>query len=419
MKANDLVKLHRRVIKALQTKSRVNALWLKQLKEALLYEDIQLNLEFNNKNKVWRPKFSGCRFLNHAKIDYYWYCHFRPLAYMFVFYSLCLASFLVIWSECTFFIQDYSISIFAKLVDWFDELNAYLFVELLNTFIVSYLALCTYYTLFSIKFFNIFYIAPNQLTDANSLLFLGIMLCRLTASISLNVLGMIHMDFHIFDHTSNSRRLHETQFTKLMGHLDILEPLRARFYMYFPCLIMLITISTYKKLGTKCINYIGFFQFLETSESGSRDNFTNDIIAMGKALVQMEKSKISEDPGILSRGEHTRANSHNHSNSNDHTSINMKSPGLGSSSSTSFWSKSNTKQYQRLDQTESNSLLDKNGNNNLAYHNHNEGLSSPSTSYKNIGRQNSKNSRGSSRTTSPVGNLGRGISSGTRLFDDI
>merc|ERR1712168_1155236 len=108
---------------------------------------------------------------------------------------------------------------------------------------------------------------------------------------------MIHMDHHIYEIKHHK----ETQFTQLMGHLDILEPLKAKFYMYFPVLILLITISTYKKLGTKCINYIGFFQFLESSEAGEKENFTKDIISMGKALVKMEKSKISEDPSLMSR----------------------------------------------------------------------------------------------------------------------
>merc|ERR1712003_332306 len=124
----------------------------------------------------------------------------------------------------------------------------------------------------------------------------------------------IHMDHHLYQKhrmaTDDSGHQiavldRETQFTKLMGHLDILEPLRSRFYMYFPCLILLITGATYKKLGTRCINYIGFFQFLDTSESSSKDNFTNDIISMGKALVQMEKAKISEDPGLSSYNRET------------------------------------------------------------------------------------------------------------------
>lgn len=366
------------------------------------------------------------------------------------------------------------------IIEFFDDLNAYLFVELLCTFIIGYICLCTYYTLFSIKFFNIFYIAPNQLTDANSLLFLGIMLCRLTASMSLNVLGMIHMDFHIYnkqkqlhiqkmaekvanytriyglDKNSNfipqqnnamtsmvnstvtaassafsqsmiESEIHETQFTKLMGHLDILEPLRARFYMYFPLLIILITFSTYKKLGTKCINYIGFFQFLDPADTNNKDNFTNDIISMGKALVQMEKSKISEDPGMINRKPVTTRprdrDSHRDTDHRDHkSSTSFTDSAVSKLSNFLNSAKNSSAKYTRLDSNESLSLL--NSQNSLSNSNHNntkndveKGLSHSNSGITRTSPSSPRNSLisgrkiGSPRNKSPSGNL--------RLFDDI
>jgi len=291
--SNDLVKIHKRLLKALSAKARIQALWLQALEKAILHEDIQYNKKSGE--SIWRPRYSSLQLTHNAKWDYYWYCHLRDKAYMVVFYMLCLASGSVVLSECTFFIQKYPISPFAAGVEFLDNYKSYLLVEVLSSFIVSYIALSAYYTLFNLKFFNIFYIAPNKLTDANSLLFLGIMLCRLTASISLNVLSMIHMDSHILD----VKKEVQTQFTNFMGHFDVLAPVRAKIYMILPSLIILITLATYKKVGTKIANSIGFFQFLDPSDGIdsdvegrlSSDNFTNDIINMGKELVKMELKK--------------------------------------------------------------------------------------------------------------------------------
>merc|ERR1712178_575398 len=91
----------------------------------------------------------------------------------------------------------------------------------------------------------------------------------------------------------------QTQFTNFMGHFDVLAPVRAKIYMILPSLIILITLATYKKIGTKIANSIGFFQFLDPSDVIESDvegrlvsdNFTNDIIVMGKELVKLELKK--------------------------------------------------------------------------------------------------------------------------------
>jgi hypothetical protein len=59
---------------------------------------------------------------------------------------------------------------------------------------IAYLCLCAYYTIFRIRIFNYFYLSLYHLTDENSLIFAATFLCRLTAPLSYNFLGMIHMD---------------------------------------------------------------------------------------------------------------------------------------------------------------------------------------------------------------------------------
>lgn len=74
---------------------------------------------------------------------------------------------------------------------------------------IAYLCLCAYYTIFRMRIFNYFYLSLYHLTDENSLIFAATFLCRLTAPLSYNFLGMIHMDQAIIKKTIR----HQTVFT--------------------------------------------------------------------------------------------------------------------------------------------------------------------------------------------------------------
>ena len=61
------------------------------------------------------------------------------------------------------------------------------------------------------RIFNYFYLSLYHLTDENSLIFAATFLCRLTAPLCYNFLGMIHMDQMITLKTDRA----QTIFTKV------------------------------------------------------------------------------------------------------------------------------------------------------------------------------------------------------------
>lgn len=255
---NELIALHKRTIKAVMTKNRVTALWQQKLDEAMLLEDIEFCQ--GSKSQLWRPKYSKKNFTGFPKFDYFWFCRWRNQIRRTALLLLCVASFLVIWSECTFFIQKFPISLFALALQILDNLKQYFLTEILCTLIVAYIAVCAYYTLFNIRFFNVFYIAKRH-TDANSLLFISIMMCRVGASLSLNIISMLHLDKHVITEKGFED---ETAFTQLMGHLDVLDGFKKAMYLYFPILVCFISFVTYKKFASRLANSIGFFQFFDS-----------------------------------------------------------------------------------------------------------------------------------------------------------
>ena len=69
-------------------------------------------------------------------------------------------------------------------------------------------------------------------------------MCRLTPPICLNFLGMVHLDSHI---TQVKDYGVETQFTKLMGHLDVIPILAKGINIYLPiCILIFCAINYYR-----------------------------------------------------------------------------------------------------------------------------------------------------------------------------
>ena len=60
------------------------------------------------------------------------------------------------------------------------------------------------------RIFNYFYLSLYHLTDENSLIFAATFLCRLTAPLSYNFLGMIHMDQTITKKTDREQTVFTT-----------------------------------------------------------------------------------------------------------------------------------------------------------------------------------------------------------------
>ena len=59
--------------------------------------------------------------------------------------------------------------------------------------IVAYLSICAYFTVFRIRIFNLYNIAPHHSTDEYSLLFSAMLFTRLALPICLNYLYMIQV----------------------------------------------------------------------------------------------------------------------------------------------------------------------------------------------------------------------------------
>uniref|UniRef100_A0A914M6C5 Uncharacterized protein n=1 Tax=Meloidogyne incognita TaxID=6306 RepID=A0A914M6C5_MELIC len=324
-----LVKLHRKVIRAVQTFHRCQIQWNSLLEKSFYLEDVELSERMGKIPKQWttfteknKPKFYGpSRFGGFElpaipeKIQFFWHCkikqqlfkeitfnyyithlphvfyssllNFPKFNFSFVFQFLAILftimTTLILWSECTFFISSPQLSLAALLLHGLAKNYHYKFIQICAIAMILYLCICAYYTIFQLRIYRYYRLDSNGMTDENSLIFSAMLICRLTAPMCLNFLGMIHLDSAV---TKMRDAKIETQFTGLMGHLEIIPWLAEGINIYLPIVIVLLCFANWFRLGTHFLHYLGIDQFLED------DLMTTEMVNSGRALVSLERNRL-------------------------------------------------------------------------------------------------------------------------------
>lgn len=287
----SLTRMHKSIIKAMQMNHRTHCQWNLLISEAIEWEDVAKNeispTHIYKSTLVTRQPSSQLSSLIRdtiytPKIEWYWKCLVRGSVYRILGYLLTIFSLMVVWSEVTFSFQSIPLSIFALVMKIARIHYSYFFIEIFSIISIAYLCICSYYTVFKVRIFNYYYLAPYHQTDEYSLIFCGMLLCRLAPPLCLNFLGLIHLDSHI----THKVNLEETAFTKIMGHLDVVSFIGDSFSIYLPICILLFCLATFFQFGSKILHNFGFEQFILT------DEMTAELIREGQDLVKREKNKI-------------------------------------------------------------------------------------------------------------------------------
>lgn len=281
----SLVKLHKQVIYAVQRHNRTRVQWQILLQQAINLEDVAKN-ETSSTHQFVHTFPSGepagwfSRYIYTPTAEWYWECFLKRWFYRLLSVILTMFSVAVVWSECTFFSTRPVLSLFAVFIQLAEKDYNYLYIEMACFLTIFFLCICVYSTVFRIRVFNYYYLAPHHQTDAYSLQFSGMLFCRLTPPLCLNFLGLIHMDSKI-----SHQKKGQTAYTSIMGSMQVLSFIANGFYIYYPMLILILCIATYFSLGTRCLNLLGFQQFMGDCE------MTSDLIDEGKELIRREKRK--------------------------------------------------------------------------------------------------------------------------------
>ncbi|ESO12929.1 hypothetical protein HELRODRAFT_105627 [Helobdella robusta] len=290
----NLAKLHRRLIVAKQRQSSTACQWRKLVATAIELEDVDENkkssLHVFERSPAMGPYSGMFSFCFNAKIEWYWKCKIRPILLKIAAILMAVMSFMVVWSECLFFVKSPVLSLFAQFVDLAERSYGYHAIEFVCILTISYLSICTYYTIFKMRIFNYYYIVGPHETDENSMIFCGMLLCRLTPPLCLNFLGLIHLDSHI-----TKENMVETAYTRFMGNLDVLPFISDGFNIYFPIAIVALCLLTILSVGTRLLHCLGFQQFI------GDDDMTQEMIDEGVELIKRERRKYTRQEDVESR----------------------------------------------------------------------------------------------------------------------
>ncbi|XP_029167240.1 LMBR1 domain-containing protein 2 homolog [Nylanderia fulva] len=291
----SLIRLHRQTIKALQTLERVETQWNILVDKIFNLEDVAKNQVSHDRR--FKPSFPvyvslPIRIIYNPVIEWYWKCIIK--GYVLKIAAICAGclSVVVVWSEVTFFNKSPVLSIFAQFLNLAKRDYDYVGMEILSTFIIAYLCYCAYSTVLKIRVLNLYYLAPYQQTNEYSLIFSGMMFCRLTPPMCLNFLGLIHMDSHII-----KTHILETHYTQVMGHMDVISIISDGFNVYFPMAILAFCLATYFSVGSRLLSMLGFQQFLDD------DEFTTDLVDEGRELMKRERRRRQREEDSIYRRE--------------------------------------------------------------------------------------------------------------------
>ncbi|KAG8011967.1 LMBR1 domain-containing protein 2 [Nibea albiflora] len=276
----SLINLHKKVITAVQRHNQTQVQWSILLNEAFHLEDVAKSQSSSVRyfiHSLPSTHHQGWihRFIYSPTVEWYWECVFRQGFYRLLAVVLCLLSAAVVWSECTFFSTRPVLSLFAVFVRMAEKQHNYICIEMVCFVSILFLCVCVYSTVFRIRFFNYYYLVPHHQTDAYSLQFSGMLFCRLTPPLCLNFLGLIHMDSAI----SHQDRI-QTSYTSIMGSMLVLSFISDGFYIYYPMLVLLLCFATFYSLGSRCLNLLGFHQYITDSD------MTSDLVDEGKELIR-------------------------------------------------------------------------------------------------------------------------------------
>ncbi|KAM7542477.1 hypothetical protein Aperf_G00000016739 [Anoplocephala perfoliata] len=327
-----LVKLHKRLKRTHHYCSRAHVLWLEALRQAASAEDVFNNCisssrvfepgptpavlattEFTPKSPSLSERLIGATGVRNA--EWYWRCRLQPLLLNILTVLLAVASFLVVWSECTFFVRQPRLSIIAAVLNSQTILLKYNLTAFVCFLFLGYLGFCVCFTAYRLRFFNHYRLVPKHHSDAISLIFYGYMLCRLAPSLCINFLCLAHLDSHVLRNSTvasavlpnssdasvgigslvNGTVVYETAFTKFMGHLDVVSFIANGFNVYFPIIVLLLCLVTYFNLGSRLLARLGMPHLLGPSFIDKRlpagePSPVEDAIDDGRMLLYRERT---------------------------------------------------------------------------------------------------------------------------------
>ena len=212
-----------------------------------------------------------------------------------------LLSLLVVFCEVTI-VSNRNISLLGLLVQ---SLRQHVVImQLASVIPLCYLSYCTYYPLFQLRLSTLYWISVKR-TDPVSLLFNATLLLRVSTSLSLNYVQLLHFDSAPSSSSSSATSTDDTAtsateaVTSVVRNLDVLPLFGRKFSEVFPVCIALVCLLTYFDVLPRLLARVGLIQYqpissheLNTAATGGtvsdRTQEIIDCMSEGQACIKQE-----------------------------------------------------------------------------------------------------------------------------------
>ena len=215
-------------------------------------------------------------------VCYIWYVFMRKYVWYSAAVLFGVVSVMIFWSEMVNSFQTPLLSvigIITRLLGWNGGIE-----EIFNSFILCYMAVCTYSSLMRVKVFNK-YAMTIRSTDPVSLLFFSSYLCRLTVPLSYNFVTLLD-------------RKTDSVFSRFLGASINLTDLGKGFNAWFPLFILVPVFVTAFNVMERIKYWFGFDAGTLFFEDGGDEDGTgshSDAVAVTEGRALLSQAIAGED----------------------------------------------------------------------------------------------------------------------------
>lgn len=276
---SNLVSLNRKVKNAISEYSLVHYQWALTQREAYWLEDVidsKVNPNKLIESNIRQPRFKPGAFYFLNRLEWLWACRLYPWAMKALTIFLASLSVLVVWCEAIMSINNQHFMENSKIGNLSPlSLLAHAFagqrivLQLFTILTMTYIAVCAYYAMFRIKFFNFYRLVPHH-ADPYSMLFSALFMSRIMAPLCYNYTKMV---------VKND----STAFSEVLGNVDAV----ADVYIYLPISLIFICLGTLFNLYSRFVKVLGVKRF------SFEDEMIENDVTEGHDILQRERTRIS------------------------------------------------------------------------------------------------------------------------------
>lgn len=264
-----LVKLNKKMKKAIEDYERAHWSLNETLKEAIWLEDVDNSTAntFDSKVGSWWMRFGPYR----AYI-WYWETTLHPIASFAMFILATVFSILIIFGEVSIYLFKSSSSVIQDL--FVNNLDNFLLTTIVIMVPLGYLCFCTFYGIFHIKLFGLYALHPNHHTDSFSLNLSATLLTRLAPPLCYNFILLA--------------KLKGTVFERFMGEMKFIPVLGVSFQELFPIFLVVFVAFNLFDVWGKLLRFVGFdsITFANKYDAGKSHE--------GETYVRSQRPKIEQ-----------------------------------------------------------------------------------------------------------------------------